>query len=381
MIILTRRLKKKVKRTLKGVGISATAFMLIGVASSMQVFAENGISVKTEENAIPVYKVKSGAETARTTLLEGIATTEEDIDESSLNVDDSYVDLTQVNVNTQGLQVVNLKATVATDDTKQEVNQTAVVVVSNNEYPTLKLKSDEITIPNDGAEHYFLPEAYVSIIHDPATNSLPNLTFEGADAVDTKTDGYYTVKYKATNSLGFSTEKVLTVHVETPQWVIDQREAEVAEAQRQAEEAEQARIQAEKEEAERKQAEAQKQIEQNESITSGLQYSGGSNPYSGGWSNCTYGAWQALYNARGISLPGLGNASEWYSNAASAGYSVSSEPTAGGIAVYRGHVAYVDAVNGDSVHIVEGGYSGHYNERWVSKYGTGTKSIIGYINV
>lgn len=353
--------------------------MAISVTNSMQVFAESGNSVKAEESAIPVYKVKSGAETVRKTLLQGIATTEEDIDESTVNVDDSYVDISQINMNDQGLQVVNLKATVATEDSKREVNQTAVVVISNNEYPTLKLKNEEITIANDGADHYFLPEVYVSMVHDTATNSLPSLTFEGADAVDTKTDGYYTVKYKATNSLGYSTEKVLTVHVETPQWVIEQREAEAAEAQRQAEE--EARIQAEKEEAERLQAEAQKQIEQNESITSALQYSGGSNPYGGGWSNCTYGAWQALYNARGISLPSLGNASEWYSNAASAGYSVSSEPTAGGIAVYRGHVAYVDSVSGDMVHIVEGGYSGHYNERWVSKYGTGTKSIIGYINV
>lgn len=353
----------------------------ISATNSMQVFAENGNSIKVEESAIPVYKVKSGAETIRKTLLQGIATTEENIDESTVNVDDSYVDISQINVNDQGLQVVNLKATVVTEDSKQEVNQTAVVVVSNNEYPTLKLKTEEITIANDGADHYFLPEVYVSMVHDTATNSLPSLMFEGADAVDTKTDGYYTVKYKATNSLGYSTEKVLTVHVETPQWVIEQREAEAAEAQRQAEEAEQARIQAEKEEAEKLQAETQKQIEQNESITSALQYSGGSNPYGGGWSNCTYGAWQALYNARGISLPNLGNASEWYSNAAAAGYSVSDTPTVGGIAVYRGHVAYVDAVNGDSVHIVEGGFSGHYNERWVSIYGTGTKSTIGYINV
>lgn len=357
------------------------ALLAISITNNLQVFAENENSAKIEENSIPVYKIKSCAETAKNTLLQGIVTTDETIDANTVNADDSYVDISQVDVFNQGLQVVNLKATVATEDSKQEVNQTAVVVVSNNEYPTLKLKTEEITIPNDGAEHYFLPETYISMIHDSATNSLPNLTFEGAGSVDTKTDGYYTVKYKATNSLGFSTEKILTVHVETPQWVIEKQEAEAAEAQRQAEEAEQARIQAEKEEAERLQAEAQKQLEENEAITSGLQYSGGSNPYNGGWSNCTYGAWQALYNARGIALPGFGNASSWYSSAASAGYAVSSEPTAGGIAVYNGHVAYVDSVNGDSVHIVEGGYSGHYNERWVSKYGTGTKSIIGYINL
>lgn len=375
---MARRLKKNVKRTLKGVGVTAMALAAIGVTNNMQVFAENQNSVKINKNVIPVYKVKSGAETARTTLLQGIATTEESIDESAVNIDDSYVDISQVDVNNQGLQVVNLKATVATEDSTQDVNQTAVVVVSNNEYPTLKLKTEEITIPNDGAEHYFLPETYISMVHDTATNSLPNLTFEGADTVDTKTDGYYTVKYKATNSLGYSTEKVLTVHVETPQWVIEQRQAE---AEQKAYEEEQARIQAEKEAAEQAQKEAEALVQQQEAINSGLQYFGGSNPYSGGWSNCTYGAWQALYNARGISLPNLGNASQWYYNASAAGYSVSGTPTAGGIAVYNGHVAYVDSVSGDMVHIVEGGYSGHYNERWVSAYGTGTKSIIGYINL
>lgn len=373
---MARRLKKKVKKALKISGIGAMSVFAMSMALVTNVNAENGNVVKSETVAMPVYKIKSGAETAKKTLVQEIAINKDEINAETVDVDSSTVNLSSLDINNKGMKVVNVNATVTTEEEKHEVNETAVVVVETNEYPTLKLKSEEITISNDDEEHYFLPEAYITSIYDSSTGSLPALTVEGAENVDVKTDGYYTVKYKATNSNGYSTEKVLTVHVETPQWLIEQREAE---AQAKAEE--EARIQAEKEEAERLQAEAQKQLEENESITSGLQYSGGSNPYSGGWSNCTYGAWQALYNARGIALPGFGNASSWYSSAASAGYSVSSEPTAGGIAVYNGHVAYVDAVNGDSVHIVEGGYSGHYNERWVSKYGTGTKSIIGYINV
>lgn len=374
MVQLARRLKKKVKQTLKTCGIVATVLGAIGLSNIASVKAES--NVIQEENMIQVYKVKSGAETAKQTLVQAIANTNEDIDSGTVDVDSSSVDMTKMDINNTGLKVVNIKATVASGETTTDVNETAVIVVEQNEYPTLKLKTNEITIDNDGAEHVFLPEAYVSQIYDSSTNSLPALTFTGN--VDTTTDGYYTVTYKATNSNGYSTEKVLTAHVETPQWVIEQREAE-AEAKAQAEE--EARIQVEKEEAERLQKEKEEQLKQQETINSGLQYSGGSNPYSGGWSNCTYGAWQALYNARGISLPALGNASSWYSNAAAYGYVVSSTPTVGGIAVYSGHVAYVDAVNGDSVHIVEGGFSGHYNERWVSKYGTGTKSIIGYINV
>ena len=377
-INVARRLKKKVKQSLKIGGIGTLAVFAMSMSLVTNINAEYSATIKSDDT-MPVYKIKSGAETAKKTLLQEIANNSDSIDATAVNTEASTVDLTKMDINTKGMKVVNVNATVSAGEEQHEVNETAVVVVETNEYPTLKLKAEEITIANDGEEHYFLPEAYVTSIYDSSTGSLPALTFDGADQVDVKTDGYYAVTYKATNSNGFSTEKVLTVHVETPQWLIEQREAEAAEAQRQAEE--EARIQAEKEEAERLQAEAQKQLEENEAITSGLQYSGGSNPYGGGWSNCTYGAWQALYNTRGISLPNLGNASEWYSNAAAAGYSVSDTPTAGGIAVYRGHVAYVDAVNGDSVHIVEGGFSGHYNERWVSIYGTGTKSTIGYINV
>lgn len=103
------------------------------------------------------------------------------------------------------------------------------------------------------------------------------------------------------------------------------------------------------------------------------------NPYGGGWSNCTYGAWQALYDATGIELPNFGDASSWLYSAQSYGYETGTVPVAGSIAVYSHHVAYVSAVDGDSVYIIEGGFNGSYHERWVSTWGTGTQSLQGYI--
>ena len=103
------------------------------------------------------------------------------------------------------------------------------------------------------------------------------------------------------------------------------------------------------------------------------------NPYGGGWSNCTYGAWQALYDATGIELPNFGDASSWLYSAQSYGYETGLVPVAGAIAVYSHHVAYVSAVDGDSVYIIEGGFNGGYHERWVSSWGTGTQSLQGYI--
>lgn len=105
------------------------------------------------------------------------------------------------------------------------------------------------------------------------------------------------------------------------------------------------------------------------------------NPYYGGWSNCTWGAWQALYNATGIALPGMGNASDWLWRAQSYGYATGTAPAAGSIAVYTNHVAYVSAVSSDqsSVYIIEGGFNGGYNERWVSSWAIYGQSLQGYI--
>lgn len=103
------------------------------------------------------------------------------------------------------------------------------------------------------------------------------------------------------------------------------------------------------------------------------------NPYPEGWSNCTFGAWQALYNATGVQLPNFGDAWNWLSSAKSDGYAIGVDPAPGAIAVYSHHVAYVSAVDGENVHIIEGGYNGGYNERWVSRYGTDTQHCQGYI--
>lgn len=91
------------------------------------------------------------------------------------------------------------------------------------------------------------------------------------------------------------------------------------------------------------------------------------NPYYGGWSNCTWGAWQLVHDTLGISLPNFGWSTNWLANAAALGYPTGSEPQVYSVAVYENHVAFVTAVNGDQVYIKEGNYLGNYMERWVSK--------------
>lgn len=105
------------------------------------------------------------------------------------------------------------------------------------------------------------------------------------------------------------------------------------------------------------------------------------NPYGGGWTNCTWSAWQLAYEATGIALPSLGNASQWYGNAAASGFSVGSEPRANSIGVWYGHVVYVTDVDGEgNIYVKEGGFGGGYNEGWSAGYGSRYgQGLIGYI--
>lgn len=123
------------------------------------------------------------------------------------------------------------------------------------------------------------------------------------------------------------------------------------------------------------------------------------NIYPNGNANCTAYVWQRTYDKLGISLPGWGNAQEWYYNAKNQGYPVSDTPKADYIVVYGktsnnaspGHVAYVESVSGNKMTFSEGGYKGGYHKgtmNWVKKggytdcgYGKGwSRQCLGYIN-
>ena len=87
--------------------------------------------------------------------------------------------------------------------------------------------------------------------------------------------------------------------------------------------------------------------------------SAASNPYkqSGPYgTNCTWYAWKMAYEKAGVTLPGWGNAKEWYSDAKNAGYSVGTTPKANSIIVWGGwtsygHVGYVERVSGNTLYV------------------------------
>ncbi len=106
------------------------------------------------------------------------------------------------------------------------------------------------------------------------------------------------------------------------------------------------------------------------------------NPYFGGWSNCTWSAWQIAYENTGIALPEFGSAGAWMYNAARMGFATGNTPAAGSIIVWSHHVGYVSAVSedGSMLYIIEGGYCGGYHEGWFpAGAGRSRQSLLGYI--
>lgn len=84
-----------------------------------------------------------------------------------------------------------------------------------------------------------------------------------------------------------------------------------------------------------------------------------SNPYkqSGPYgTNCTWYAWKMAYEKAGVTLPGWGNAKQWYNDAKNSGYTVGTTPKANSIIVWGGwtsygHVGYVEKVSGNTLYV------------------------------
>lgn len=70
---------------------------------------------------------------------------------------------------------------------------------------------------------------------------------------------------------------------------------------------------------------------------------------------CTYFAWQQVYDKTGVALPGWGNANTWFDNAKKAGYEVGTTPKAKSIVVWKwdnyGHVGYVEKVSNGKIYV------------------------------
>lgn len=358
----------------------AIPFVLVGSVLKISIPETHVMADDTLGANVPVFEVSTSDSNPITTLknsvIEERAKNDPNIDLDDVDMALSTIDIDGFSSTKTGIQSVKVKVNLARrasdaasyqDCVGYSFVEDAVINVKVDSAPKIALTSDAITVNNGDT---FNPESFIIYVTDDSGN-LPALKIDSN--VDMSTDGNYSVTYTAVDQVGNTTTASMNVTVRTPQEVLDAIAAQQAADQAQAEE--EAR---QKEEEEKKKQEEEEQ-KNNVEFTGGVPVVGdGSDPYGGGETNCTDMAWLLAYSA-GHVLPNWGNAYSWLYNAQATGYSTGYTPAVGSIAVYSNHVAYVAAVEGDRVYIKEGGYNGHYMERWVAATNEGYQTLQGYI--
>ena len=353
--------------------------LLIGTVLKVSISTTRVSADDTLGSNVPVFELSTSDSNPITTLKNAVimerSAVDPNVDVNDVDIARSTIDIDNFNFSKAGIQSVKVKVNLArkaSEDTAYQDSvgysfiEDAVIKVYVDSAPKIALTSQSITVNNGDP---FNPESFIIYATDDSGN-LPALKIDSN--VDMSVDGTYSVTYTAIDQIGNSVSKSIEVTVKTPQEVLDAIAEE--EAKKQAEEE-----QRQKEEEEKRRKEEEEQARLNAEYSGGVKLVGnGIDPYAGGTSNCTDTAWLLAYEA-GHVLPNWGDAYAWLYNAQGTGYATGYTPAVGSIAVYSNHVAYVAAVDGGMVYIKEGGYNGHYMERWVSATSEGTQSLQGYI--
>ena len=353
--------------------------LLIGTVLKVSITTTGVSADDTLGSSVRVFELSTSDSNPITSLKNAVimerASVDPNVDINDVDIARSTIDIDNFNFTKAGIQSVKVKVNLARkasenvayqDSVGYSFIEDAVIKVYADSAPKIALTSQSITVNNGDP---FNPESFIIYATDDSGN-LPALKIDSN--VDMNVDGVYSVTYTAIDQIGNSASRSIEVTVKTPQEVLDAIAEE--EARKQAEEE-----QKQSEEEERRRQEEEEQTRLNAEYSGGVKLVGnGVDPYAGGTSNCTDTAWLLAYEA-GHVLPNWGNAYAWLYNAQATGYATGYTPAIGSIAVYSNHVAYVAAVDGNIVYIKEGGYDGHYMERWVSATSEGTQSLQGYI--
>ena len=353
--------------------------LLIGTVLKVSITTTGVSADDTLGSSVRVFELSTSDSNPITSLKNAVimerASVDPNVDINDVDIARSTIDIDNFNFTKAGIQSVKVKVNLARkasenvayqDSVGYSFIEDAVIKVYADSAPKIALTSQSITVNNGDP---FNPESFIIYATDDSGN-LPALKIDSN--VDMNVDGVYSVTYTAIDQIGNSASRSIEVTVKTPQEDLDAIAEE--EARKQAEEE-----QKQSEEEERRRQEEEEQTRLNAEYSGGVKLVGnGVDPYAGGTSNCTDTAWLLAYEA-GHVLPNWGNAYAWLYNAQATGYATGYTPAIGSIAVYSNHVAYVAAVDGNMVYIKEGGYDGHYMERWVSATSEGTQSLQGYI--
>ena len=371
-------LNKNLKQKRLGIAVFglAAAAMFAAAVPVTSVFASGDETAMTAAD-LPLIEISMEDTNPMSTLKREViaakAKNDTSVSMTDIDVMNSQIEADGFDRTSLALQNVLVKVSLSDDQSSKSVGydfaQNVTVKMVKSNAPQLKLKSDSVTVNNGDVWN---ASSYIAYVNDD-TGVLPALLIDGEPNMSE--DGTYPVSYTAVDAQGNKTTANLTVTVRTPEEVLEARRLAEEEAARIAAEEEAARLAAEEAERQRIYEEEQaalaaQQAQQAASYegTGSPVYGGGDNPYYGGNSNCVWTAWQAAHDYSGVSLPNLGWAGSWLYNAQANGYATGYGAAPGSVAVYSGHVAYVTQVSADgsAVYIVEGGFNGGYNERWIS---------------
>jgi surface antigen len=293
---------------------------------------------------------------------------ESDIDVASSTMEVSYFDQSS-----KGLQTVQISLSLIPSSTNTNANATAItysekaaIKMTGRKKPQIILKSDKVTIDLGSTFNYTDNIGYIT----SATGVLP-ASIQESDNVDVNTEGTYTVTLSVADGLSTGSTVSYTVEVKKPAEVV---RAEEEAARKQQEEEEQKKQEeeakaAEEETAQTETAAASTDTSGTLTTSANITYAGTADHATGDsgnaypWGQCT---WYAYERRHQLGLPCgsyFGNAGAWAASAASYGYAVDSNPQVGDVVVFApgqagasafyGHVAVVEAVEGDSIVISE----------------------------
>lgn len=234
------------RRVLKIVLPSLGAFAIVGMLlPSQKVAAADEASKKVQ-----VYTLDSDdpyvADTLKAKVILQLAQDDSSIDLSTVDMANSQVSVSGLNMSRPGIQSVSVHAGIVKFDDEAKtlgysVTENAVINVIKSSAPKLKLKKTSVVVNNGDVWN---ASSYISMVSDDS-GTLPLL--KEVDNVNMSVDGDYYASYTAVDSEGNSTSAILNVTVKTPQEILDaqaaaaEAEAEAAEATRQAQAAEAAR--------------------------------------------------------------------------------------------------------------------------------------------
>lgn len=218
----------------KGIVPLAAAFCMYAAVPA-DVYAEDQTSSSLSDTAaassLPVYEISMSDQnplsTLKTEAIEKYVASSPTLSISDIDMDATTLENTAFDRTKEGLQTIDMKLTVVTNDASSYTySETAAVKLVAENGPQIILKSEEVTIDLGSTFNYTDNIGYIQT----SSNTLPASLTE-TDNVDVNTEGTYTVNVTASEGVNEKTTVSYTVNVVKPAEVVRAEEEAAAQAE------------------------------------------------------------------------------------------------------------------------------------------------------